>query len=74
MIVDRKTDSIVGGATIGCFTAGIVSATGYAMGGSFNPVRLIGGFMITTMEINQIPLMMIPFLGAVLGQMTYKYC
>jgi hypothetical protein len=59
---------------MGCCLTALVSATAFALGGCFNPIRILGGFLVAEeSNIEQIPLCAMPFLGAGLGQLFYKY-
>jgi hypothetical protein len=59
---------------MGCCLTALISATAFALGGCFNPIRIFGGFLVAEeSNIEQIPLCAMPFLGAGLGQLFYKY-
>jgi hypothetical protein len=59
---------------MGCCLTALVSATAFALGGCFNPIRIVGGFLVADeSNIEQIPLCAMPFLGAGIGQQFYKY-
>ena len=73
MIHDRKCESAVAGPVFGMIYAFACCCSAYALGGVINPISVIGGFLVTTVEMNQIPLVVIPFIGAAAGQIIYKY-
>lgn len=72
-ICERKIDSNLAGPILATATAAFVSAQAFCLGGAYNPIRTIGGFFITTLHVNQMAMMIVPFFGAVLGQFMYKY-
>lgn len=73
MITNRHTDSCLTGAVIGLLFGAGVASSAHALGGVFNPIRIIGGFMSATIDIRTIPILLCPFFGAVTGQSIYKY-
>jgi glycerol uptake facilitator-like aquaporin len=71
--VDRDVDSDPSGAVLGGAVTAFTCATAHALGGVYNPSRVIGALFIMDMDPAQISLVIIPVLGGVLGYVLYRY-
>lgn len=71
--VDRDVDSDPSGAVLGGTVAAFTCASAHALGGSYNPVRVVGGLFLADMNPAQMGLIIIPVLGGLVGYVLYRY-